>query len=466
MCRSGAGGGVEIETERTESPASTDLSNSFHRPADSPLVGPNSDRSPTITVVMPTLDEEDGVQQCITDVERALCELDVSGEVIVSDSSSDRTPELAREAGAIVVEPDDDGYGYAYRYGFRYARGEYVVMGDADTTYDFSRLPDLLDPLVDGDADLVLGSRFRGEIKPGAMPSLHRYVGNPLLTTFLNAFYDADVTDAHSGFRAFDRDLLAALDLHASGMEFASEMVMDAAAKGLHIEEVPIVYHPREGDETLDSFQDGWRHVKFMLTNAPGYIFTSPSIGFVLAGVAIMATSLVGAQIAGLVFGTYTMVIGSLLTIVGYQVGSLAVFSSVAANPIREPADPVTEWICGNVSLEHGASVGLVLFTVGGVAATYMAVEWVTSGYAVRAPLNWLLLAFTTILLGVETVFYSFFLSLLAQSADKDEKGSLAVDQSGIGYSDTLETEKTSAEETQHRETGWNDEHDGPASTG
>jgi len=369
---------------------------------------------------MPTLDEEDGIEECIERVKTALRKLDVTGEVIVSDSSTDRTPELARDAGAIVVEPGGGGYGYAYRYAFERARGEYLVMGDADTTYDFEELPALLHPLMHGDADLVLGSRFEGEIKSGAMPPLHRYVGNPLLTRFLNVFYDADVTDAHSGFRAFDRDLLDALELHTDGMEFASEMVMDAAAKDLRIAEVPIVYHEREGEETLDSLRDGWRHVKFMLTNAPGYIFTLPCLVFVALGAFVMGISLFDTRIADVAFGSYTMIAGCLLTIVGYQVGSLAVFSSVAANPIREPSDSITEWICETVDLEYGASVGLVLFAVGGVAATDMAVKWIASGYTARPQLVWLLLSFIAIVLGVQTVFYSFFLSLLAQARESE----------------------------------------------
>lgn len=400
------------------------------RDLDSLLASPSSDETPTISVVMPTLDEEEGIEECIRSVKRALWELGVTGEIIVSDSSSDRTAELARAAGAVVVEPDDEGYGYAYRYGFRFARGDYVVMGDADTTYDFRELPALVEPLQNGEADLVLGSRFQGEIKRGAMPPLHRYVGNPLLTKFLNAFYDADVTDAHSGFRAFEREVLDVLDLNSNGMEFASEMVMDAARKGLRIEEIPIVYHERTGEETLDSVRDGWRHVKFMLTNAPGYLFTLPSIVFVLVGVAIMGLSVTATHLFGLIFRDYTMVIGCLLTIVGYQVGSLAVFSSVAANPIRKQTDPITEWICENVKLEHGASVGLVMFTVGGLTATGMAVRWIARGFVVQTPLTWMLLGFTTIVLGVQTVFYSFFLDVLAQTADQLEAGSLPADRS------------------------------------
>jgi hypothetical protein len=386
---------------------------------DSVLLPRDSDETPVVSVVMPTLNEEDGIEDCIARVRMGLCELGVVGEVIVSDSSTDRTAELAREAGAIVVEPDRDGYGYAYRYGFQHVRGEYVVMGDADTTYDFASLPRLLRPIRDGDGDIVLGSRFEGEIKPGAMPLLHRYVGNPLLTKFLNVFYRAGVTDAHSGFRAFRRDVLDTLVLRSDGMEFASEMVMAAATKDLAIEEVPIVYHEREGEETLDSLTDGWRHVKFMLMNAPKYLFTVPSLAFMTVGVLVMVASLTGNQYMHVMFSTYTMVGGMLLTIVGYQVGTLAVFSSIAANPISESTDRITRWVRESVSLEQGASAGLVLLTVSGVVATALTAEWVTSGYSVRPPLPWLLLCFTGLVLGAETVFSSFFMSMLGQRGEE-----------------------------------------------
>ncbi|MFC7026585.1 glycosyltransferase family 2 protein [Halomicroarcula sp. GCM10025324] len=373
----------------------------------------DSEEQPVVSVVLPTLNEEAGIGECMERIETALEELDVPGEVIVSDSSTDRTPEIARENGGIVVKPDKEGYGYAYRYGFQFARGEYIVMGDADTTYDFESIPRLLAPLERDEADIVLGSRFEGRIESDSMPPLHKYVGNPLLTKFLNTFYDAGVTDAHSGFRIFRRELLDDLELRSDGMEFASEMIMSAAENDLRIREVPIVYHSRKGEETLDSFSDGWRHVKFMLLNAPRYLFTVPSILATGVGVLVMLASLLRIEFATVNFGTYTLVAGSLLTVMGYQIGSLAVFSSVASNPIQEPSDPVTNWVRETMSLEQGTLLGLGIFTVGGVATTVMAVDWVSSGYTAEPPLMWLLLAFTVLLVGMQTIFFSFFLAML-----------------------------------------------------
>jgi len=378
------------------------------------LVTLDSDTEPVLSIVLPTLNEEEGIGECLTAIKRALVEIGMPAEVIVSDSSTDRTPEIARDHGARVVEPDREGYGYAYRYGFEYARGDYLVMGDADTTYDFEELPRLLGPVLRDEADLVLGSRFEGEIKPGAMPALHQYVGNPILTKFLNVFYDAGVTDAHSGFRVFSRDVIEEFDFSSDGMEFASEMVMSAAVSDLRIEEVPIVYHEREGEETLDSLRDGWRHVKFMLTNAPGYLFTFPAGGLALLGTLVMAVSIQGGTLSSVYFGNNTMLGGVTLLMLGYQIGSLGLFSEVAADPIRKQSNSIMCWVCENVDLEDGATAGVLLFAIGSLAATYMIAQWITSGYADEPSFTALVVAFATILLGAQTVFYAFFLSMIA----------------------------------------------------
>lgn len=397
--------------------------------ADELLLTRDSKVAPYLSVVLPTLNEEEGIRICIERIKQAIEELQMPAEIIVSDNSTDRTPEIARKLGARVVTPDARGYGYAYRYAFARTRGDIIAMGDADTTYDFRRLPDLVERLNLADADLVLGSRFAGEIKPGAMPALHRYIGNPLLTAFLNVFYDTNVSDAHSGFRLFRRELLEDLQFQSNGMEFASEMIMVGAVNGIEIAEVPIVYHQRRGEETLDSLSDGWRHVKFMLTNAPGYLFTLPALVFICLGLLTMVLSLTGGEVGGVMFGTYTMVAGSLLTITGYQVGSLAVFSSIATDPIREPRDPITTWIREKLQLEHGASVGVGLCGVGSLGAAWLIGQWLTSGYAVMSGnLMLTLISFTAIVLGVQTVFYSFFLSMLAERNDHIEVQEPALD--------------------------------------
>jgi len=384
--------------------------------ATSWLCAADSETQPTISVVMPTLDEEDGIAECITRVKNALAELETPGEIIISDSSTDRTPEIAREMGAIVVEPDGAGYGYAYRYAFERVRGDYIVMGDADTTYDFEAIPRLYEPVRDGTADICMGSRLNGEIRPGSMPTLHQYVGNPALTAFLNMFYDAGVSDAHSGFRVFSRDALAELDLETDGMEFASEMIMDAGAKGLEIEEVPITYHEREGEETLDSFQDGWRHVRFMLINAPGYLFSVPGLVATAIGGVLMLLAGSGLSPGGINFGIHTMIGGSLLTIVGFQVTSLGVFATVASDPIRRPADPLTERLTGSFQLERSAMVGLAVFGGGAAYAVYLASRWVASGFTQLPLVAADIVAFTAIVLGLQIVFSAFFMSTIASA--------------------------------------------------
>nr|WP_310921304.1 glycosyltransferase family 2 protein [Haloarcula sp. S1CR25-12] len=360
---------------------------------------------------MPTLNEEDGVRECIDRVRTALDRIGTYGEVIISDSSTDRTPEIAREMGAIVVEPDGKGYGYAYRYAFERVRGDFVVMGDADTTYDFEKIPELLEPVRDGDADICMGSRLEGEIRDGSMPTLHQYVGNPLLTAFLNAFYDAGVSDAHSGFRVFSREALEELDLKTDGMEFASEMIMDAGARDLDIEEKPIVYHEREGEETLDSFQDGWRHVRFMLVNAPGYLFSAPGLVLGLLGIAIMGTAVSGVSFGAVTLGPHSMIAGSLLTLVGFQVLNMGVFATVTSDPIQQPSDRLTSWLSRGLRLDRGATVGLALFGAGTVYAAVLVSQWVTSGFAQLPLVMADILAFTAIVLGLQTVFNSFLMS-------------------------------------------------------
>ncbi|MDL0137975.1 glycosyltransferase family 2 protein [Halobacterium salinarum] len=382
--------------------------------SDSILVGPDSDIAPTVSVVMPTMNEEEGIRECIERVKSAVRESGYQTEVLISDDSTDRTPDIARELGAIVVEPDEAGYGYAYRYAFDRCRGDYIIIGDADTTYDFEQFPKLLEPVARGDADMVMGSRLEGEIKDGAMPALHQYIGNPLLTKFLNAFYGAGVSDAHSGFRAFRADMLNDLDLETTGMEFASEMIMDAGARDLTIEEIPITYHEREGEATLESFRDGWRHVRFMLLNAPGYLFSIPGTGMGILGTLVLLAAFTGISINGATFGIHSAIAGSLLMLVGYQVASLGVFATVASDPIQRPDDPLTEALVERLNLEQMASVGSVLALGGTAYAGWLVYQWANTGFTQLPMVTGDVVAFTAIVIGVQTVFNAFFLSAVA----------------------------------------------------
>jgi glycosyltransferase involved in cell wall biosynthesis len=385
-------------------------------PADALLLARESERQPTLSIVLPTRNEEAGIAECLTRVKNALAEMGVTGEILVSDSSTDRTPDIAQSMGAHVVTPEEPGYGYAYRYAFARTRGEYVVMGDADTTYDFEAIPRLVDVASDPDVDVALGSRLDGEIRPGAMPWLHQHVGNPLLTRFLNGFYDAGVTDAHSGFRVLTREAVETLDLHADGMEFASEMIMDAATKGLAIEEVPITYHERTGEATLDTFRDGWRHVKFMLVNAPGYLFSVPGALMGLAGLTLMVLGFFELSVSGQPFGIHSLIAGSLATLVGYQVGSFGILSDLAADPIRSPDDPVTRWLQAEFTLERGMAIGFAFLGAGTALAATLVWNWYQSGFEALPLVSADIVAFTLIVVGIQTLFTAFFASILSET--------------------------------------------------
>lgn len=374
------------------------------------LLSADSDQTPELSVVMPTLNEEDGIAECITRIKNALAELEMYGEIVVSDSSTDRTPEIAADMGAIVVEPDGKGYGYAYLYAFERTRGDYIAMGDADTTYDFEELPKLLALVRDDNADMAMGSRLEGEILPGSMPPLHEHVGNPLLTKFLNVFYGAGVSDAHSGMRVFSREAWETMECESSGMEFASEMIMEAGAKDLEIEEEPITYHPREGEANLESFPDGWRHVRFMLVNAPGYLFSAPGAALSTIGLAALVAAWEGINLADATFGIHTGIGGGLLLLAGFQLVLFGAFSTVAADPVRGASDPVTTWFTDRLTLERGATVGAAVLLGGLAYGGFLAYTWVTSGFSPLPIAVADVVATVAVVLGLQMLFGSFLL--------------------------------------------------------
>ena len=243
---------------------------------------PSSDQTPELSVVIPCLNEAETIEECVRQAHDVLAEHGISGEIIVADNDSeDESARLAAAAGATVVHEPERGYGSAYMAGFTAARGRYILMADADLTYDFAEIPRFVAEL-DGGADMVIGNRMKN-IQPGAMPWHHRYIGNPLLSGFLNLLFRTGVDDAHCGMRAIRRDLLPRLDLRTTGMEFASEMVIRAAKEKLVIRQFPIEYHPRGGESKLSSFRDGWRHLRFLLVHSPNHLFILP--GAVMAAV-------------------------------------------------------------------------------------------------------------------------------------------------------------------------------------
>ena len=266
--------------------------------------------------MIPCLNEAESIEACVRAARAGLSEHGLDGEVLVVDNgSTDGSAELAERGGARVVEEPRRGYGSAYLAGFAAPRGDYVVMADADLTYDFGDIHRFISELDDG-ADFVIGDRM-DNIQPGAMPWLHRYVGNPVLSGVLNLFFRTGVKDAHCGMRAIRRASLPVLDLRTTGMEFASEMVIRAAKAGLDTRQLPIEYHPREGESKLSSFRDGWRHLRFLLVHSPTHLFVIPGALMLVLGTLIGLVSLLQIDIFGREWQLHSMIGGALFAIVG-----------------------------------------------------------------------------------------------------------------------------------------------------
>lgn len=367
-----------------------------------------------VSVVIPTRNEASTIGTCIKKVKTVFEQYKIDGEIIVADNSEDDTPKIADSLGAKVVVPDKKGYGYAYLYAFKQSKGKYIVMGDGDNTYDFLEMPRLLEPLMSGEADMVIGSRFKGEIKRGAMPWHHRYIGNPILTAFLNLFYKANISDAHCGFRAIKKDALEMMNLRSHGMEFATEMIMEAMRRKLKVKEAPVTYYLRgSGESKLNSLSDGWRHLKLMLIYAPTYLYLLPGFFFSLFGLALMLLSYFSVYI-GYTPGLHSMILGSLLVVVGYQAIFLGFFTKIYGvhAGLFDPSR-ITRFISKYVSLERGVIFGIAIFLAGFVYAINLLARWLGSGFALLPLKGEDMIAFTLITVGLQTVFNSFFLSMI-----------------------------------------------------
>jgi glycosyltransferase involved in cell wall biosynthesis len=368
--------------------------------------------APTVSVVIPCLDEELNIERCVRDAWSALAASGISGEVIVVDNASvDRSAEIASAAGAEVVLEARRGYGNAYLAGFAAARGEYIVMADADLTYDFAEIPNFVAKL-DAGAQLVMGNRMDA-IQPGAMPWLHRYIGNPLLTGVLNLFFRTGVRDAHCGMRALRRDVLDQLDLRTTGMEFASEMVIRAAKEHLAIAEIDIEYRPRGGESKLSSFRDGWRHLRFLLVHSPTHLFILP--GFILTTLGAVILALVGSGLAffGRQWGLHALIGGALLMIVGTQVVALGLCAHAYGTYFMGSRDPWFDSMRARFRLEHGLLLGGALTLAGVVMGGIIVGSWISHGFGSLAYERLAVVAVSLVIVGIQVFFSSFLLSIL-----------------------------------------------------
>jgi len=340
------------------------------------------------------------------------------GKVLILTGSTGIAAAAARQAaaaGARVVHERLRGYGSAYLRGFAEARGRYLVMGDSDDSYDFLAIPEFIAPLKNDGFDMVIGSRLKGKILPGAMPWSHRYIGNPIISGMLRLLFRTSVSDSHCGMRAFTRDAYERMRLQTTGMELASEMVVNSLRAQLKIHEIPITYHPRTGDSKLDGFRDAWRHVRFMLMFSPSYLFQLPGLLLVLVGGFLML-ALAGGPVAafGRVWDWHPLVFGALALILGYNLVLFDVcaktFSMGAgfARPMQW-LGRLSRWF----SLERGLLIGGVLFLAGLGLEIKIVADWLRAGAGEMMAVRGIVIGMTAMVMGAQTVSASFLVSLM-----------------------------------------------------
>lgn len=373
-----------------------------------------------LSIVMPCLNEAETLATCIDKARGFLDRHGIAGEIVIADNgSTDGSQEIAISRGARVVDVPSKGYGSALMGGIAAARGRYVIMGDADDSYDFTDLMPFVERLRAGD-ELVMGNRFLGGIEPGAMPPLHKYLGNPVLTWIGRLFFGSPSGDFHCGLRGFDRRAILALDLRTTGMEFASEMVVRATLQGLRIGEVPTTLSKdgRSRPPHLRSWRDGWRHLRFLLMYSPRWLFLYPGLFLMTAGLLVGAWLLPGPRrIGGVELDIQTMLYAAMAVVIGFQAVIFALFTKVFV--ISEglmPEDPRLNRMFDYITLETGLIVGLALLLAGLGGSVHAVSEWGARAFGPLEPsrtMRWVIPAATALVLGCQIILSSFFLSIL-----------------------------------------------------
>jgi len=373
-----------------------------------------------LSIVMPCLNEAETLAICIRKAQAFLRKHNIVGEIIVADNgSSDGSQIIAKKNGARVVTVPLRGYGAALMGGIKAARGRYIIMGDADDSYSFNELAPFVAKLRDG-YDLVIGNRFKGGIRPGAMPPLNRYLGNPVLSGLGRLFFGSTVGDFHCGLRGFSKSAIDRLDLQTTGMEFASEMVVKATYYGLNVTEVPTTLSPagRSRQPHLRKWRDGWRHLRFLLIYSPRWLFLYPGVTLMGLGLLVMFMLLPAPKtIKGVTFDVHTMLYAAILVIIGLQIVAFALFSKVfAINARLVPEDDRVRSALRIITLERGLILGILLTLIGIAGSIYAFIAWrersfgpLVYSYMMRIVIP----SLTFLALGIQIVFMSFFLSVL-----------------------------------------------------
>ncbi|HWY42609.1 MAG TPA: glycosyltransferase family 2 protein [Candidatus Sulfotelmatobacter sp.] len=385
-------------------------------------VSVESEQSPLeVSVVIPCLNEANSIGYCVEKALSAFQSAGLRGEVVVADNgSTDGSVELVQKLGARVVHAEQKGYGAALQAGIRGSHGTFIVMGDADDSYDFTEVPRFVEAWRKG-YDVVMGNRFRGEIKPGAMPWHHKYIGNPALSAVLNVLFHANIGDSHCGMRGFTRAVYDQMDLRSTGMEFASEFVIKATQLDAKITEIPItLWKDKRGRPPhLRSFRDGWRHLRFMLLYAPNWLFLLPGSFLVAIGLVLVFWLLPGPRSISprVVLDIHTMIFGVIFTLLGAQIISIGAFAKVFSYAERFDRGTVSlKRILKRVTLETGLLLGGGLALIGFAGCVWITWMWAASGFGPLHAVRWVLFWAMWLFLGLQIIFSSFFLSMLGIS--------------------------------------------------
>jgi glycosyltransferase involved in cell wall biosynthesis len=366
-----------------------------------------------ISVVLPCRNEEAALGQCIKTIKQVFDTNNINGEIIVSDSSTDLSPQIAKDLGARLVKHDQQGYGIAYLEGFKEAKGKYIFLGDADNTYDFNEIPRFI-KYLDGGYDFVIGDRFAGEMKKDAMPWSHKYIGNPILSSLFRLFFKTKINDIHCGMRAITRSSLDKLNLRTTGMEFASEMVIRSIQVKLKIKELPIDYHKRSGRSKLNPITDAWRHIRFMLLYSPLFLFFIPGIILFVLGLAILTSIYLEiTDVIGLSLQYHPMFAGSLLTIAGYQLTIFAIFAKTYAMTHLGEKSSTMDNLHQHLTIEKASLLGMLIILTGTAIYIFIFFKWANNNFGALEEVKNSIIALTLIIIGIQTISSSFMLSVL-----------------------------------------------------
>jgi len=374
---------------------------------------------PLISIVMPSMNEEKTIEICMRKALAVIEDFGCEGEIIVVDNSNDKTAEIASSMGAIVIK-SVIGYGNAYIEGLSHAKGDYIAIADADNTYDLLELPKFFDALIADKADFVIGSRLKGKIQSGAMPLLHRYIGNPILTKLLNLCFKLNISDAHCGMRAFTKDALKKMKLKAHGMEMASEMIIEAADKGLRIMEVPITYSVRDAPSKLRSFQDGWRHLRFIMLYRPVPFILFPGMFVFLLGLFLTTTIIMKGNVEDTKL--HSFILGSMLLVIGSQILATGLYLKAYGfvHGIYGREDSFIKKLLDYHSLEKELLVGIMFVAIGIFLGGRIMLTWIHSGYGSMLEIESAVMAMVLSAIGLQMIFTSIFLSVLMLDLNTD----------------------------------------------